>query len=131
MLSSTEDAIALAPYVYLYGRTAEALEYYRDIFGGTYHIALRDEESDMIHHAAFAGPGFTLMFSDGGSKRGVDPNAGNVSLQLAIGNVESARRIYEALRDGGSVKAPFETQPWGGSLGVVHDRFGTEWIITA
>ncbi|HEY3676432.1 MAG TPA: VOC family protein, partial [Candidatus Tumulicola sp.] len=128
-MSNANGAIALSPYVYLYGRVAEALEFYETVFGGSYEIVMRDERG-MISHATFAGPGFTLMFSDGGSQRTVDPSDGNVSLQLAAADASKARNIYEALADGGYVKVPFGTQPWGGVLGVVHDRYGTEWIVT-
>jgi uncharacterized glyoxalase superfamily protein PhnB len=80
-MSIANGAIALSPYVYLYGRVAEALEFYETVFGGTYDVVARDERG-MISHATFAGPGFTLMFSDGASQRAVNPNDGNVSLQL-------------------------------------------------
>jgi PhnB protein len=129
-MPTANGAIALSPYVYLYGRTAEALDFYKNVFGGTYDVVMRDDRG-MISHATFAGPGFTLMFSDGASQRAVDPTDGNVSLQLAAADAEKARSIYDALRDGGNVKAPFAAQPWGGALGVVHDRYGTEWIVTA
>ncbi len=127
---TVDGAIFLSPYVYLYGRAAEALEFYQSVFGGTYEIVMRDDRG-MISHATFAGPGFTLMFSDGASQRAVNPNDGNVSLQLAAPDAEKARSIYNALLDGGNVKVPFAPQPWGGVLGVVHDRYGTEWIVTA
>ena len=129
-MSTVNGAIALSPYVYLYGRVAEALDFYKGVFGGSYDVVMRDERG-MISHATFAGPGFTLMFSDGGSQRSIDPNDGNVSLQLAATDAAKARDIYDALADGGNVKIAFATQPWGGVLGVVHDRYGTEWIVTA
>lgn len=129
-MSTVSGAIALSPYVYLYGRVAEALEFYKGIFGGSYDVVMRDDRG-MISHATFSGPGFTMMFSDGGSQHAVDPNEGNVSLQLAAANAEIARHLYDALRDGGNVKVPFATQSWGGVLGVAHDRYGTEWIVTA
>jgi PhnB protein len=71
------------------------------------------------------------MFSDGATQRQVNPNEGNVSLQLAAAKATEARDVFEALSDGGNVKVPFATQPWGGVLGVLHDRYGTEWIVTA
>jgi PhnB protein len=129
-MSTVNGAIALSPYVYLYGRVAEALDFYKAVFGGSYDVVMRDDRG-MISHATFAGPGFTLMFSDGGSQRAIDPNDGNVSLQLAAPDAAKARDIYDALADGGKVKVAFAKQPWGGVLGVVHDRYGTEWIVTA
>jgi PhnB protein len=129
-MSTINGSVALSPYVYFYGRAAEALEFYQSVFGGTYDVVMRDDRG-MISHATFAGPGFTLMFSDGASQRTVDPNDGNVSLQLAAANAVEARSIYDALLNGGSAKVPFAAQPWGGVLGVVHDRYGTEWIVTA
>jgi PhnB protein len=129
-MSTVNGAIALSPYVYLYGRVAEALDFYKAVFGGSYDIVMRDDRG-MISHATFAGPGFTLMFSDGGSQRAIDPNDGNVSLQLAATDAAKAHVIYDALADGGKIKVAFAKQPWGGVLGVVHDRYGTEWIVTA
>jgi PhnB protein len=129
-MSTVNGAMALSAYVYLYGRVAEALEFYKTVFGGTYDVVARDDRG-MISHATFAGPGFTLMFSDGASQRAVNPSDGNVSLQLAATDAEKARSIYDALLDGGHAKVPFAAQPWSGVLGVVHDRYGTEWIVTA
>lgn len=129
-MSEINGAIALSPYVYLYGRVAEALEFYKNVFGGTYDIVMRDER-DAISHATFTGPGFMLMFSDGGSNKTVDPSEGNVSLQLAFADARAAREVYEALSADGHVKVAYGEQPWGGALGVVHDRYGTEWIVTA
>jgi PhnB protein len=122
--------VALAPYVYLYGKTQEALEFYKNVFGGSYEIIMRGQDGS-ISHSELKASSFTLMLSDGGSKRDVDPDAGNVCLQLRIGDAAEAKTVFDALSNGGAEKVPFEAQPWGRSLGVVNDRFGTQWIITA
>jgi PhnB protein len=43
----------------------------------------------------------------------------------------AGERVFNALADGGHIKVPFENASWGGHLGVVHDRFATEWIVTS
>jgi PhnB protein len=70
------------------------------------------------------------MASDGGEARTLDPNEGNVSLTLTVPDDHEARRVFNALCDGGRVKQAFKASDWGGLFGVVQDRFGTEWIVT-
>ncbi|HTA54189.1 MAG TPA: hypothetical protein VK755_05555 [Candidatus Acidoferrales bacterium] len=31
----------------------------------------------------------------------------------------------------GTVLTPFGDAEWGGKFGALHDRFGTEWFVTA
>lgn len=40
-----------------------------------------------------------------------------------------ARRVFEALADGGQVSIPIGEQPWSLCFGTLTDRFGTPWII--
>ncbi|MFN2450069.1 MAG: VOC family protein [Candidatus Baltobacteraceae bacterium] len=130
----------LEPYVYFYGRCEEALDFYKSAIGGTYELN-RFEGSPMaeqlpehlrskIMHATFKGDGFTLMASDGDLSKSVDPDAGNVSLCLAISAEAQAERVFNALSQGGSIKVPFADAFWGGKFGSVVDQFGTEWMIT-
>jgi uncharacterized glyoxalase superfamily protein PhnB len=119
----------LMPFVYFYGRCAEALEFYKKALGGDYEIRVRD--GDAIQYATFTAPGISLKCSDGMTRRAVDPDAGNVSLQLEHPDAGRAAEIFSALADGGKVTTPFDDAQWGGKFGSVQDRFGTEWYVTA
>jgi PhnB protein len=105
----------LQPFIYFYGRCEEALAHYRDALGGT---------------STFAAPGLSFAASDGPRARTIDPAEGNISLALTIRDLAFAEGAFAKLTDGGSVKEPLGPAPWGGTFGIVHDRFGTEWIVT-
>ena len=118
----------LAPFVYFYGRCAEALEFYKKALGGSYEIAAR--EGDRIQYATFTAPGISLKASDGAATRTVDPDEGNIIMALNPPDAKRASEIFNSLADGGKVATPFGDARWGG-LGALHDRFGTEWFVTA
>ena len=134
-------ATQLQPYIFLFGRCEEALKFYKDVFGGTYEIMrLKDtpmakETPDMpgksVMHASFTAPSISFYASDGRESKAVDPEAGNISLALNVGEAAEADRIFKALSQGGEVKMQLEPAFWGGRWGMVQDRFGNEWLITA
>ncbi|MGA8324540.1 MAG: hypothetical protein WB757_00560 [Candidatus Cybelea sp.] len=101
--------LELVLFVFFYGRCAEALEFYKNALGGSYEIAVRD--GNTVHYATFTGPG--------------------ISLALNPFDAARATEICNALADGGTVLTPLGDAQWGGKFGALHDRFGTEWFVTA
>jgi PhnB protein len=132
--------LQLRPYIFLYGRCEEALDFYKGVFGGTYEIMrvkdtpVKDhfpaEFGDKVMHASFTSPSISFFAADGRESKAVDPESGNISLAISTTNVEEAERIFKALSDGGEVKMPLEEAFWGGKFGMIHDRFGNEWLVT-
>ena len=51
------------------------------------------------------------------------------SVTVSADSVEKARRIFEALSEGGDVLMPFEPQSWSQGFGMTNDRFGVTWVI--
>jgi PhnB protein len=51
------------------------------------------------------------------------------SVILSVGDVERARRTFDALAEGGKVNMPFQSTFWSPGFGVLVDRFGTPWEI--
>jgi PhnB protein len=133
----------LVPYIFFYGRCEEALEFYKRALGGTFELQkvgdspMRDDSPPETHnavmHATFTAPGITFMASDGRERKTIDPDAGNVSLALnfAASDAAGAARVFAALAEGGESPMPFGDAPWGGKFGMVHDRFGNEWMVSA
>ncbi|MBC5800348.1 MAG: VOC family protein [Candidatus Eremiobacteraeota bacterium] len=133
----------LAPYIFFYGRCEEALAFYQTALGGTYELQrntdlppeyqkdLSDDWRNKVMHASFTAPGLTFMASDGRDPKPVDPEAGNISLGLAAPDRAAGERVFKALSQGGSVQMPLEDAFWGGRFGIVHDRFGIEWMLTS
>ena len=119
----------LTPFVYLYGRCAEALEFYKKALDGNYEIVVRD--GDKIQYATFTALGISFKASDGASTRAIDPREGNVTLALNVPDATRAQEIFGALSDGGEIVTAFGEAQWGGNFGALNDRFGNEWYVTA
>lgn len=135
------SGLKLAPYIFFYGRAEEALEFYKQVFGGSYELQrnadgpMADDVSadfrNNVMHASFTAPGVSFMCSDGREAKTIDPEEGNVSLCIDAGDADAGRRVFDALAAGGTVVAPFEEAFWGGRFGMINDRFGTQWMVTS
>jgi PhnB protein len=131
---------ALQPYIFFYGRCAEALDFYKGLFGGSYEVMLIKDSPvaeqfpvdfrDKVMHASFTAPGIQFMASDGRETKGVDPDAGNISIALALTDAPKGESILAALADGGKVSMPLGPAFWGGRFASIVDRFGIEWLLT-
>jgi PhnB protein len=137
---TTPKTMQLAPYIFFYGRCEEALEFYKAALGGSYEL-MRNAESPMndrvapdfrnkVMHASFSAPGITFMASDGRAAKPIDPEEGNISLSLSAPDPATGERVFKALSEGGEVTMPLGDAFWGGRFGMVHDRFGIEWMLT-
>jgi PhnB protein len=132
----------LEPFLFFYGRCEEALEFYKKVFGGSYDL-FRYEGSPMADHvppdfrnkvmrATFHSLGFEFMAGDGQPGKTLDPDAGNISLSIALSTGQEAegQRIFDALGEGGTIGIPIGDVHWGGKFGMVTDKFATEWMIS-
>lgn len=132
--------VQLQPYIFFYGRCEEALEFYKNVFGGTYEL-LRVKDSPMVDqmpagsgnkvmHASFKAPTIAFMASDGRESKPIDPETGNITLALAATASAEGERVFKALSEGGEIKMPLDAAFWGGRFGMLIDRFGNEWMVT-
>ena len=129
----------LEPYLFFYGRTEEALNFYKDVFRGEITQLNRFEGSPMesemppeakkqIMHATFKGPGFSFMASEG--RRTGPEGENNVSLSIYEKDGAEAKRIFDRLADGGNVAMPLQDAFWGGKFGMTTDKFGIDWMVS-
>ncbi|MBJ8345435.1 VOC family protein [Antrihabitans sp. YC2-6] len=128
-------ASRLNPYISFDGTAREALEFYKDIFGGTLDVntfadfgAPDAGYGDKIMHGMLeTDKGFTLMAAD--TPPGMDYKPGeNITVSLS-GDDEELRGYWDRLIDGGTVTVPLEKQMWGDEFGSCIDRFGIPWLI--
>ena len=124
----------LSPYIFFAGTCEEALNFYVEVFGGEIVSLNRFEGSPMeadaedakkVMHATFKAGDLTFMASDGSEPR----SAGNVS--LATEDEAEGSRVFSGLTAGGTVTMPFESVFWGGKFGMLIDRFGVMWMVSA
>ena len=127
------------PYLFFGGNCREAFTRYQEIFGGElFLMPMSDapsdepvpaEQADLIIHAALKVNDGLLMASDdptgdGGPMKGV-------SVSYSTADVAEAKRVFDALADGGEVtQAPTETF-FSPMFAMCVDRFGTPWMVVA
>ncbi len=125
----------MTPYLAFRGNAREALERYREIFGGTLVISTFGEFgmadtplADQVMHGQVEAPnGFVLMASDVPEEMELTPGA-NVSVCLSGSDAEDLRGFFAGLAEGGTVSTPLEKQMWGDEYGACVDRFGISWM---
>jgi PhnB protein len=129
-------ASILNPYVNFDGNAREAMEFYRDVFGGELTVNTFGEwgnddpaVADKTMHALLETErGFTLMASD--TPPGMELATGsNITISLSGDDGHELRGYWEKLSSGGTVTMPLEKQMWGDEFGMCVDRFGIPWMV--
>jgi PhnB protein len=124
------------------GRCEEALKFYRTALGAQVDMLMQYKDSpepqppgslppgfeNKVMHATFRIGGTTLMASDGCE---VGSNFGGFSLSLSVPTVAEANRAFAALADGGQVRMPLTKTFWSPCFGMLTDRFGLGWMVSA
>ncbi|MGK5114151.1 VOC family protein [Geodermatophilus sp. CPCC 205506] len=126
----------LNPYISFTGSARQAVEFYREVFGGELAVNTYGEsgmaegaDADKIMHGQLETPaGYTLMVSD--APPGMDHTVGtNISISLSGDDAAELRGYFAGLADGGQITMPLEKQMWGDEFGMCVDRFGIVWMV--
>jgi PhnB protein len=125
----------LEAYLFFPGTTEEAMHFYQGIFGGDLSITRRGDvdptatgsEKGLVINAALDSPAFTLRASDRADA--TDEVQTRIELTVNGDEEDDLRTIFEALSDGGTVKAQLEKMFWGDIFGALIDRFGIGWQV--
>ena|SRR5581483_1534820 len=129
--------MSFAPYLFFSGNCAEAFTRYNEIFGGELFMMKASEvpegtemppgSPDFIIHAAITVNGNFLMASDdptgdGGPMKGV-------SVSYTAKDTGDAKRVFDALAQGGEVTQALQETFFSPSFGMCVDKFGVPWMI--
>ena len=128
---------ALNPYLNFRGNAREAMEFYRDVFGGElrvatfadYHSSADPSEDGLVMHSELHGPdGVHLMGSD--APKRIKMQVGD-NFALSLGGEDEAllRGWFDRLAEGGTVLQPLQASAWGDTFGMLTDRFGVRWLV--
>ena len=128
-------ASRLNPYISFSDNARQALEFYKDVFGGTLTLNTFGEsgapdsaDADKIMHGMLeTDNGYTLMGAD--TPPGMEHTPGNNIAVSLSGDDEALRGYWEKLSEGGTVSIPLEKQMWGDEFGMCVDRFGIPWMV--
>lgn len=127
-------------YISFNGNAAEAMEFYKSVFGGEVYsdtfekfasaeMPVADADKQKIMHAYLNGDnGIELMGADTPTGMGYTDGQ-RISLALSGEDEAEMRGYWDKLSDGGQVTMPLEKAPWGDTFGMLKDKFGVEWMI--
>ncbi len=132
--------MAFHPYMFFGGNCREAFTRYQEVFGGELILLpMKDmpsdepvpaAQADLIMHAALRFDDSLLMGSDDPTTDSFGPVQG-MQVNYAVADVDEAKRVFEALADGGEVTLPIAETFWSPMFGMCVDRFGTPWMVGA
>lgn len=130
------------PYLFFDGRCEEAIEFYRKSLGAEVQMLMRFKdapkdacpqggfpagtENKVMHGSLQIGSSMVLV-SDG--RNTGKPNFQGFGLTLEAANDAEAKRLFDALNDGGQVQMPLGKTFYASSFGMVADKFGVLWMV--
>lgn len=130
-------SVVLNPYLSFNGDAEAALNFYNSVFGGQLRLtrygdfpnpAVTDEFKDQVMHGVIEADGLQLMASDTGPMPDTTPG-NNMSISLSGDNAAVLTKYFEGLSEGGDVRDPLSTKPWGDTFGMLTDRYGVSWLV--
>ena len=135
----------ISTYINTLGRTEEAFEFYRSVFGGEFTDLIRFGDMDMgaggpplsdsdkqciLHIELPILGGHVLEGTDAMQSFGHQLTVGNnFSINLHPDSREEADRLYAGLSAGSKDASGMADMPWGAYWGSFEDRFGIRWMI--
>ena len=129
-------ASRLNPYIGFTDNARQAMEFYKEVFGGELTLNTFGEygqpdspDADKIMHAQLeTDNGFTLMGAD--TPTGMERNPGDtITISLSGDDADVLRGYWDKLSGGGTVTMPLEKQMWGDEFGMCVDQFGIPWMV--
>jgi len=132
----------IEPYLFFDGRCEEAIEFYKRVLGAQVDMMLRYKESPQKPPSGSFPPGTEnkIMYANlkiGESRvmaadhcgNGPKPKFDGFSLSASAANETEAKKLFDALADGGHVQMPLGKTFFSPSFGMVVDRFGVMWMV--
>jgi PhnB protein len=119
------------------GTCDEAFATYTRILNGTLVYSMRYRDSpqasqvppdwqEKVYHATIEVGGITIL---GGDHLLPKEQPQGFSLVVHPATPDDARRVFDALAEGGVVQMPLDETFWSAAFGVLVDRFGVPWTI--
>ena len=128
------------PYLFFEGRTEEAIEFYKKALGAKAEMMMRFKDSpqpmggggsqppaEKVMHASFRVGDTHVMASDGMCAG--KPSFQGFSLSVEARDEQHAKRMFDALAEGGKVQQPLIKTFFSPAFGMVADRFGVSWMV--
>jgi PhnB protein len=126
----------LAPYLSFGGNCEQALNFYKECFGGEFTLTrygenpmpAPDDFKQKILHASFKSESIVFYASDHTPEHQIK-NGDNITLSLEFADTVEQEKIFKLLSSGGVVTMPLQDQFWDAKFGMLTDRFGFIWLL--
>lgn len=129
--------VVCEPYLFFKGNAREAMEFYKDVFGGELFVSAIAEapkgtptmpgsKPTDVMHASLRGGAINLMATD---SQNASPKAAKIELSLGGTDEAKMHEIFDKLSDGGEVKMKLGKQFWGDTFGSLTDKYGIDWMM--
>lgn len=131
----------ISPYISFNGNCTEAVAFYEKVFNVKAQvqrykdappdsgIPMSEDTENLVLHAQFELDSEVVMLSD--TFPGYSVKAGeNIALTLEFDDVETAKAVFNTLKDGGEVSMELEETFWSKCFGSLTDKFGIGWNIS-
>ena len=127
----------LVPYLHFNGEAEEVLNFYKDVFNGEVIALNRYADSPMqvnedwknkIIHARLKFGDNIIMISDSHNGQ-LASKEGNIQLSVEVDDEKKIEEAFNKLAEGGKVTMPLAKQFWGATFGMLHDKFGVNWMF--
>jgi PhnB protein len=141
LLMQQETAMAITqvnPYIHFNGDAAQAIKHYEAVLGAKVERSMtygqmpgntpKSENKDRVLHCALKLGACTLMLSDAPAEQAGIVGT-NVEVSLAYDNEDELRKAFDGLSQDGQVVLPLHEAFWGGTFGMLVDRFGVAWAV--
>ena len=129
----------IQPYLFLEGRTEEAIEFWRKAVGAEVQMLMRwkdcPEKGNMpnpmpdekVMHASIRVGDSTILASDGNCSGQMKPQG--FALSLTAKDPAEAEKAFSALSEGGQVQMPLGKTFFSPAFGMLADKFGVSWMV--
>jgi len=131
--------MAINVYLIFNGNCREAVEFYAQVFGAEKQpimtfgemppdpeFTLPEEAKNLVLHTYLTINDSMVMFSD--TFPGMPFVTGNnISLTINMKNTDDIRRLFNELKEGGTIDMELQETFWSKCYGMLTDKFGIPW----
>jgi PhnB protein len=128
----------ISAYLNFNGNCREAMTFYKESFGG--ELILQAVEGSPLEtqcpaamkhhvvHAVLVKDELLLMGSDMVGAEGFHPG-NTMALSLECSSEKEINTFFSRLSSGGQIAYPLHRAFWGGTFGILTDKFGIKWMF--
>jgi len=126
----------LVPYLSFQGNCEQALNFYKECFGGEITLS-RYSESPMkvpedfkskILHGRFKSEAIEFFASDRTSEDKIT-KGNSLTLSIEFTNEAEQEKVFKLLSAGGNITMPLQDMYWNAKFGMLTDKFGFDWML--